>query len=121
MTDTVSDGVKVVSVMERDSVVLNTGVTKIQRDDQITWRFIEKDTLVAKINTTAGIFSTYDHILDGRFKDKLQLNHQTGSLTIINVRPNTSGHYEVNITMSGSSYTTHKTFGVIAIGKSLEN
>ncbi|XP_048037629.1 uncharacterized protein LOC125262794 [Megalobrama amblycephala] len=115
VTDTVSDGVKVVSMMERDSVVLNTGVTKIQRGDQITWRFIEKDTLVAKIDTTAGIFSTYDHILDGRFKDRLQLNHQTGSLTIINVRPNTSGHYEVNITMSGSSYTTHKTFSVIAI------
>lgn len=59
VTDTVSDGVKVVSVMERDSVVLNTGVTKIQRDDQITWRFIEKDALVAKIDKTAGIFSTY--------------------------------------------------------------
>ncbi len=113
----VSDGVKVMLVMERDSVVLPSGLSKIQRADQITWKF--KDTLIAEMNQTAGIFSTYD-VLDGRFRYRLHLNNQTGSLIITNVRPNISGLYEINISKSSSRYTTHKTFNVTSIGESLQ-
>ncbi|XP_067271066.1 uncharacterized protein, partial [Pseudorasbora parva] len=109
----VSDGVKLMLVLERDSVILPSGLTEIQRDDQITWKF--EGTLVAQINQTAGLFSTYDDVLDGRFVDRLQLNQQTGSLIITNIRPNTSGLYKVDIFKSGSSYTTHKTFRVATI------
>ncbi|XP_067271500.1 uncharacterized protein [Pseudorasbora parva] len=109
----VSDGVKLMPVVERDSVILPSGLTEIQRNDQITWKF--EGTLVAQINQTAGLFSTYDDVLDGRFVDRLQLNQQTGSLVITNIRPNTSGLYKVDIFKSGSSYTTHKTFSVTSI------
>ncbi|XDV23923.1 hypothetical protein PO909_028267, partial [Leuciscus waleckii] len=107
----VSDGVTIVPVLERDSVILPSGLTEIQRDDQITWKF--KGTLIGQLkNQTAEIFAD---VLDGRFEDRLQLNQQNGSLIITNVRPNTSGPYEVDITKSGSSYTTHKTFRVTII------
>ncbi|KAF4097259.1 uncharacterized protein LOC131530624 isoform X2 [Onychostoma macrolepis] len=107
-----SDGVKVMTVMERDSVVLPSGLSKIQRADQITWKF--KGMLIAEIKQTAGIFSTYD-VLDGRFRYRLHLNNQTGSLIITNVRPYVSGLYEINISKSSSRYTTHKTFNVTSI------
>ncbi|XDV23921.1 hypothetical protein PO909_028266 [Leuciscus waleckii] len=107
----VSDGVTIVPVLERDSVILPSGLTEIQRDDQITWKF--KGTLIGQLkNQTAEIFAD---VLDGRFEDRLQLNQQNGSLIITNVRPNTSGPYEVDITKSGSSYTTHKTFRITII------
>ncbi|KAL0149486.1 hypothetical protein M9458_055274, partial [Cirrhinus mrigala] len=112
--DLASDGVTVVSVIERDSVVLPSGLTKIQREDHITWKF--KDTLIAEINPAAGLLSTYDNVLDGRFRYRLHLNNQTGSLIITNVKPNISGLYEINISKSSSRYTTHKTFNVTSIG-----
>lgn len=102
-------------VLERDSVILPSGLTEIESDDQITWKF--NGTLIGQLkNQTAEIFAD---VLDGRFKDRLQLNQQNGSLIITNVKPNTSGPYEVDITKSGSSYTTHKTFRVTIIGESL--
>ncbi|XP_077081412.1 uncharacterized protein LOC143735215 [Siphateles boraxobius] len=107
----VSDGVKFVPVLERDSVILSPGLTAIQRDAQITWKF--KGTVIGQLkNQTAEIIA---NVLDGRFEDRLHLNRQNGSLIITNVRPNTSGPYEVDITKSGSSYTTHKTFRVTII------
>ncbi|XP_077081376.1 uncharacterized protein LOC143735152 [Siphateles boraxobius] len=106
----VSDGVKLVPVLERDSVILSPGLTEIQRDDQITWTF--NGTVIGQLKIqTAEIFAD---VLDGRFEDRLQLNQQNGSLIITNVRPNTSGPYEVDI-KSGISYTTHKTFRVTII------
>ncbi|XP_059426003.1 uncharacterized protein LOC132160273 [Carassius carassius] len=105
-----SDDTKVVLVMERDSVILPSGLSKIQREDRITWKF--KDTLIAELNETAGIFSTYDDVLDGRFRYRLHLNNQTGSLIVTDVKPNISGLYEINISKSSSRYTTHKTFNV---------
>jgi len=110
----VSDEVKL--VLERDSVVLSPGLAEIQRDDQITWRF--KGTVIGQLkNQTAEIFPD---VLERRFEDRLHLNQQNGSLVITNIRANTSGPYVVDITKSGSGYTTHKTFRVaFIIGESL--
>ncbi|XP_048037997.1 uncharacterized protein LOC125263133, partial [Megalobrama amblycephala] len=106
-----SDGVKLVPVLERDSVILHSGLTEIQRDDQITWKF--EETLISQLNNqTAEIFAD---VLDGRFKDRLKLNQMNGSLIITDIRPNTSGLYVVEITKRKSSYTTHKTFRVTII------
>ncbi|KAI2646700.1 SLAM family member 5 [Labeo rohita] len=116
--DLASDGVTVMSVIERDSVILPSGLTKIQREDQITWKF--KDTIIAEINPAAGLFSTYDNVVDGRFRYRLHLNNHTGSLIITNVKPNISGLYEINISKSSSRYTTHKTFNVTSIGESTQ-
>ncbi len=45
----VTDDVQSVSLMEGDSVTLQTGVTKVQRDDQILWKFGDQGTLIAHL------------------------------------------------------------------------
>ncbi|KAL0160925.1 hypothetical protein M9458_044650, partial [Cirrhinus mrigala] len=50
------DEVKPVSVMERDSVILNPELTDIESDEEIEWRF--ENIRIAKVNK--GI-PTYDN------------------------------------------------------------
>uniref|UniRef100_A0A8C1QM59 Immunoglobulin domain-containing protein n=1 Tax=Cyprinus carpio TaxID=7962 RepID=A0A8C1QM59_CYPCA len=108
-------GVKSLSVLEGDSVTLLSGVPEIQRDDVIRWRFEHRKSPVAEINKTAEIFNTFDGP-DGRFRDRLKLDHQTGSLTITNTITTDSGLYEVEIS-SSSKHTIHKTFTVTVSGE----
>ncbi|XP_043078917.1 uncharacterized protein LOC122327542 [Puntigrus tetrazona] len=96
-----TDAVKSVSVTEGDSVALNITLTQIQKADQILWRFGENRSVIAKINREAGISNTPD-IHDGRFRDRLKLDNQTGSLTITNTTGTDSGVYEVSIKNSSS-------------------
>ncbi len=110
-----SDAVKSVSVMEGDSVSLQTN-TELQTHDEIMWTFGLSGTRIAEIIKDTGRFSAYD-VFDGRFRDRLKLDHQTGSLTITNTRTTDSGLYEVfiirnmtditcrfNVTVSGESH-----------------
>ncbi|KAL0161513.1 hypothetical protein M9458_045238, partial [Cirrhinus mrigala] len=76
--------VKSVSVIEGDSVTLNTDLTEMQRYDEIQ---------------KTGNVSTYDGP-DGRFKDRLKLDHQIESLTITNIRTTDSGLYKLEISSS---------------------
>ncbi|XP_067271418.1 uncharacterized protein [Pseudorasbora parva] len=86
---------KSVVVKEGDSVTLDSGLTELKDDDLIQWRF--GNTLIAEINVTADSFSVYDDVLDGRFRDRLKLDNQTGSLTITDTRPEHTGIYVLNI------------------------
>ncbi|XP_016354719.1 SLAM family member 9-like, partial [Sinocyclocheilus anshuiensis] len=99
-----SDAVKSVSVMEGDSVSLESGVTELQAHDLIMWTFGRPEARIAQINKQAGILSTYDGP-DGRFRDRLKLDHQTGSLSITNTRTTDSGLYQV---IDGMTLTTHR-------------
>uniref|UniRef100_A0A8C2EHL5 Immunoglobulin domain-containing protein n=1 Tax=Cyprinus carpio TaxID=7962 RepID=A0A8C2EHL5_CYPCA len=90
-----SDAVKSVSVKEGDSVTLQTN-TELQTDDEIMWTFGHSQTLIADINAKHRVFSTID-VLDGRFRDRLKLDYQTGSLTITNTTTTHSGLYGVTI------------------------
>ncbi|KAI2648019.1 SLAM family member 5 [Labeo rohita] len=78
-----------VSVMEEESLTLNTGVTEMQHDDLILWTF--GPLLIAKINGKDNKREFYDE----KFRDRLKLNNQTGSLTITNTRTTDSGLYTV--------------------------
>ncbi|XP_051977495.1 SLAM family member 5-like [Xyrauchen texanus] len=99
-----ADGLKSVSVMEGDSVTLHTDLTEIQRDDHILWMFESQETRIAQIIKRVNSSSIYDGD-DGRFKDKLQLDDQTGSLTIRNIRIKHSGLYKLQIISNrGNSY-----------------
>uniref|UniRef100_A0A673HT61 Immunoglobulin domain-containing protein n=1 Tax=Sinocyclocheilus rhinocerous TaxID=307959 RepID=A0A673HT61_9TELE len=89
------DAVKSVSVTEGDSVTLEYDVTEIQTHGLITWTFGHPKTHIALTN--AGIFNTYNEVLDGRFRERLQLDHQTGSLTITNTSTTDSGLYQIII------------------------
>uniref|UniRef100_A0A8C1NST3 Immunoglobulin domain-containing protein n=1 Tax=Cyprinus carpio TaxID=7962 RepID=A0A8C1NST3_CYPCA len=101
-----------VSVMEGDSVTLNTDVTEIRQDDDILWKFGDEASLIAKIKKNNQIFSTYDGP-DGIFRDRLKLDNQTGSLTITNITTQHAGLYEAKI--RGAKLTS-KTFSVTVYG-----
>ncbi len=87
------DEVKSVSVLERDSVTLNTNLTALIDDDLIQWRFGIEITLLAEINKRADRIAVYDDILDGRFRNRLKLDNQTGSLTITDTTTEDTGRY----------------------------
>uniref|UniRef100_A0A8C1NNF6 Ig-like domain-containing protein n=1 Tax=Cyprinus carpio TaxID=7962 RepID=A0A8C1NNF6_CYPCA len=103
-----------VSVMEGDSVTLNTNLTEIHDADDILWKFGAESTLLAKISREKQIFSTYDDVLDGRFRDRLKLDNQTGSLTITNITTKHAGDYKLEIT--GAKWSS-KTFSVSVYGE----
>ncbi|KTG34205.1 hypothetical protein cypCar_00021459 [Cyprinus carpio] len=91
--------------MEGDSVTLNTDDTDLQKNNQILWRF-GHNILIAQINRKNNKSRFYDDIADGRFRDRLQLDHQTGSLTITNTRTTDSGLYKVTSTSTQKLFNT---------------
>uniref|UniRef100_A0A9J8CBE3 Ig-like domain-containing protein n=1 Tax=Cyprinus carpio carpio TaxID=630221 RepID=A0A9J8CBE3_CYPCA len=91
-----SDEVKSVTESEGNSVTLESGLTEIKTNHVITWKFGQTETPIAQINKAAEKFDTYDGP-DERFKGRLQLDHQTGSLTITDTRTTDSGLYQVII------------------------
>ncbi|XDV23547.1 hypothetical protein PO909_028083 [Leuciscus waleckii] len=108
------DEVKSVSVMEGDSVLLHSDVTEIHEDDDILWKFGTENSIIAKISREKQIFSTYDDVPDGRFRDRLKLDHQSGSLTITNTRSTDTGLYSLDI--FGAEHSS-KTFSVSVYGQ----
>lgn len=99
--------VKSVSVKEGGSVLLQTAA-KIQTDDLILWTFGPKHRLVVK--SDSGKIS-----IGKRFRDRLDLNQITGSLTIKNIGTTDSGHFELQII--NSEQTTFRRFNVTVTGE----
>ncbi|XP_065099476.1 uncharacterized protein [Paramisgurnus dabryanus] len=99
------DEVKSVSVMEGDSLTLYTD-TKLQTDDVIMWRFGPEEARIAKINKEKNKILINDTVLDGRFRDRLQLNNQTGDLTITNITTQHTGLYQIII--KGNRETSYR-------------
>ncbi|XP_058615920.1 SLAM family member 5-like isoform X2 [Onychostoma macrolepis] len=96
-----TNAVKSVSVTEGDSVTLHTDVTEIQRDDQILWMFGPRDTRIAEIYKQ--IISVYDN--KDKFRDRLSVDSQTGSMTIRNIRTEHTGLYKLQFfSHRGTSY-----------------
>uniref|UniRef100_A0A673K9Y2 Ig-like domain-containing protein n=1 Tax=Sinocyclocheilus rhinocerous TaxID=307959 RepID=A0A673K9Y2_9TELE len=89
-----------------ESVTLNTDVTKVQRDDLILWMFGHKDIPIAQINRSDNKNTIFNNSADGRFRGRLQLDHQTGSLSITNITTTDSGLYKVTSTRTKSSLNT---------------
>ncbi|XP_026105743.1 uncharacterized protein LOC113077647 isoform X1 [Carassius auratus] len=104
--------VKSVSVTEGDSVTLDSSLTQIKTTDLIIWKFGQREHTIAQINKAAGKFDTYDGP-DGRFRDRLKLDHQNGSLTITDTKTTHSGLYQV--TNSDITPITHR-FNVTVYG-----
>uniref|UniRef100_A0A672LV55 Ig-like domain-containing protein n=1 Tax=Sinocyclocheilus grahami TaxID=75366 RepID=A0A672LV55_SINGR len=104
-----------VSVMEGDSVILHTGVETNQHD-RIRWYF--NDTRIAQINGDLSKTCTDVQCNKGteRFRDRLKLDNQTGSLTIMNITTTDSGVYKLLI--SSSNIDSEKSFSVTVHGES---
>uniref|UniRef100_A0A673KFI8 Ig-like domain-containing protein n=1 Tax=Sinocyclocheilus rhinocerous TaxID=307959 RepID=A0A673KFI8_9TELE len=86
-----------VSVTEGDSVTLHTDVMEVKMKDQILWMF---ECRPAQLTIIAEILNNNIFIYDCddlRFKDRLQLDGQTGNLTITNTNKTDSGVYKLQI------------------------
>jgi len=107
------DAVKSVSVSVKEgySVTLNSDVTEIGGIQLIQWRFGASGSVIAE---TAGNRILYPYLTE-IFGGRLQLDHQTGSLTIKNTRNKHSGHYQLEINHSAG--TTLMTFSVTVDGE----
>ncbi|XP_050959406.1 uncharacterized protein LOC127160785, partial [Labeo rohita] len=84
-------------VLVGDSVTLHSGFTEMEDDEVIQWGFGRANTLIAVINKQADIMTVYNGVLDGRFRDRLKLDKQTGSLTITNITMKHAGRYKLTV------------------------
>uniref|UniRef100_A0A8C1SNR8 Ig-like domain-containing protein n=1 Tax=Cyprinus carpio TaxID=7962 RepID=A0A8C1SNR8_CYPCA len=100
-----TDEVKSVSVLEGDSVTLHPDV-KMQRDDQILWTFGPQESCIAEIHSQ----NVYIHSTNTIFDKRLQMDNQTGSLIIRNIRTEHSGLYKLLIVSNRG--TSNKRFNV---------
>ncbi|XP_073700509.1 uncharacterized protein [Garra rufa] len=98
-----------VSVKEGDLVTLLTDV-KTNQKDRIRWYL--NDTRIAEINGDLSKICTDVQCNEGTeiFRGRLTLDHQTGSLTIRNIRTTDAGDYHLQI--SGNNSDHKKTFSV---------
>ncbi|XP_067253125.1 contactin-4-like [Chanodichthys erythropterus] len=104
----------IVSVTEGDSVTLDSGLTGIKDDYPIHWKF--KNTFLAEINKRVDRIAVYDDVLDGRFRDRLKLDNQTGSLTITNITMKHAGEYVLDThTFNWPSYIHLIVYGELNI------
>ncbi len=69
------------SVMEGDSVSLHTNLTEILNDDTLLWVFGPKGFVISQITRKSDLTSFFVTD-DVGFRDKLQVDQKTGSLTI---------------------------------------
>ncbi|XP_056615166.1 uncharacterized protein LOC130430787 isoform X1 [Triplophysa dalaica] len=106
------------SVTEGDSVTLHTDV-QTQRDDLILWRFGDDGVLIAKHDKEESTSSIYDDVLDGRFRDRMEVDPHTGSLIITNTKTTDTGLYRLKI--SSNRDTKYKTFSVSVSDRGLSS
>ncbi len=109
-----ADQMKTKSVKEGESVILDPSLVKTT-DYLIKWIFY--DIRIAEINGDLSFICTDVQCLyaDERFRDRLKLNHMTGSLTITNTRTTDSGLYYLLITTIRFSIV--KSFSVNVTGE----
>ncbi|KAL6466558.1 hypothetical protein MHYP_G00243620 [Metynnis hypsauchen] len=100
----VKDEVETVEVTEGMNVTLRTDLTGIKSDDIIRWTFGTTDTRIAQL-VNSGTVSFYN----GTFKNRLNLDKQTGSLTISNISFIHSGVYKQQLI---SEQVSNKQFSV---------
>ncbi len=113
VSDAERDEMKRKSVNEGESVTLNPGVIK-NPNDLIAWHF--NDICIAEITGEPRMIFTDVQCKDGdeRFRDRLKLDHQTRSLTIMNITNTDSGEYKLQIISSSFSIT--RSFSVTVTG-----
>uniref|UniRef100_A0A8C1P7Y9 Ig-like domain-containing protein n=1 Tax=Cyprinus carpio TaxID=7962 RepID=A0A8C1P7Y9_CYPCA len=103
------DGSETISVTEGESVTLKTGFTKIQTNRLTIWTFRLNNSEIPIAEIHKQIISIFDSGENERFRDRLKIDNQTGSLTITNINKLHSGLYKLQI-ISGD--VKHKSFSI---------
>lgn len=101
----VGAGVEQVSKTEGETVKLSTGVVK-DRHEEMQWYF--NGIRIALINGNANKSCLYDGE-GGIFKNRLEADYESGSLTIKNIGPEHAGQYQASY--RNGSIGTHLIFG----------
>uniref|UniRef100_A0A8C1RCI8 Ig-like domain-containing protein n=1 Tax=Cyprinus carpio TaxID=7962 RepID=A0A8C1RCI8_CYPCA len=104
------DGSETISVMEGDSATLKTGFTKIQTNHLTIWTFRLNNSEIPIAEIHKQIISIFDSGENERFRDRLKIDEQTGSLTITNINKLHSGLYKLQI-ISGD--VKHISFSIV--------
>ncbi len=89
MSGAETDKTNTKSAMEGESVTLDPGLEK-NPNDSMTWFF--NDILIAVITGDQSKICTDDQCRE-RFRERLKLDNQTGSLTITNINSTDAGLY----------------------------
>ncbi|XP_036372540.1 SLAM family member 5-like [Megalops cyprinoides] len=85
-------GVRSRSVVEGESVTLHSHLSELQTNSELSWTFKTGSSFAPIAQHFRGEITTgYTE----RFKDRLQVDRQTGSLTISNLNTNDSGVYQL--------------------------
>uniref|UniRef100_A0A3B3SYQ7 SLAM family member 9-like n=1 Tax=Paramormyrops kingsleyae TaxID=1676925 RepID=A0A3B3SYQ7_9TELE len=87
---------KTVAITERlgNSVTLHTGVTGLQNDSVIVWTF---GTSSPPPTIAKSVYGRIETNISERFRERLQLDPQTGSLSITNISTSDAGIYQLHI------------------------
>ncbi|XP_057181557.1 uncharacterized protein LOC130548658 [Triplophysa rosa] len=107
------------SVMEGDSVSLDAGAPDNRNYDVIRWRF--GNSPLAELDRKTKIISTHDDVHDERFTGRLELDNESGDLTIANITTDLSGLYEVIVDSNSGTHTIHQSYTVTVSGEYIKS
>uniref|UniRef100_A0A3B4CUC4 Ig-like domain-containing protein n=1 Tax=Pygocentrus nattereri TaxID=42514 RepID=A0A3B4CUC4_PYGNA len=94
--------------LEGNTVTIHTGLTGVQSDAHILWLYGPENADIKIVNSDSfegKIITNYD---SERFRDRLQLNRTSGSLTIRNISREDSGVYKLQINTKIRSKWSYK-------------
>lgn len=101
-----------VSVMKGDSITLPINASEIKGDEWLLWKF--ENAYIALID----LETSQPNYIDERFTNRLNLDLQTGSLTVNNITTKDTGEYQVKIKdRQETNYKPFKTFNVTVTGE----
>ncbi|KAJ8371546.1 hypothetical protein AAFF_G00307470 [Aldrovandia affinis] len=89
--------VKTMIVREGETVTLNSHLTELKTDSQILWSFDAGSSYIIGQLFSGQIKTEFAE----RFRDRLELDRQIGSLTISNLNTKDSGVYQIQTIISG--------------------
>ncbi|KAI4874505.1 hypothetical protein NFI96_008325, partial [Prochilodus magdalenae] len=89
--------------LEGNTVTIHTGRTGVQSDAQILWMYRSEDVDIKIVNSQIIRGEIITDYYSDRFRDRLQLDRTSGSLTIRNTSREDSGVYKLHVITGGLS------------------